>query len=101
MISVGSDGFLVFAGSLVVPGLDFPFPVIMCVHELFQRARQSPFSPSPPPVFGFIFLGHQENEFLCHWVAISEAFESHLMFARLQGSPRRSCVMSHVMSEQR
>lgn len=49
------------------------------------------------------FLGHvhQEREFFCHWVALAEAFESHLMFARLQGSPRRSCLMSHVMSEQR
>ena len=55
----------------------------------------------PSACLQLYFLGHQENEFLCHWVAISEAFESHLMFARLQGSPRRSCVMSHVMSEQR
>lgn len=37
-----------------------------------------------------LFLGqvHQENNFLfCHWLAVAEAFESHLMFAQLQGSP--------------
>lgn len=43
----------------------------------------------------------QKNDLVCHWVAGAKAFESHLMFARLQGSPRRSCVMSRVMSEQR
>lgn len=73
--------------------------VIVC--GVVNSSKFCPLSLSRSPAS---FIG-QENYcfflFFCYWVAAAEAFESHLMFARLQGSPLRSRLMSHVMSEQR
>lgn len=66
------------AGSLVILGLDFPLCVCVCALVVFSTVFLQPVCLSPA-----LFLGHQENEFSCH----PTAFESHLMFARLQGSP--------------